>query len=98
MERFKIGERLRQRLDSFRSEREKKKFNKSMGYIDYEQYKELMWICRNVRSKLKNAYESSSNNKDSSGFLDREKWVDDIIEFFNGEGLDKSCFSCLWIV
>lgn len=95
MERFKIGERLRQRLDSFRSEREKKKFNKSMGYIDYEQYKELMWICRNVRSKLKNAYESSSNNKDSSGFLDREKWVDDIIEFFNGEGLDKSCFSCL---
>lgn len=95
MERFKIGERLRQRLDSFRSEREKKKFNKSMGYIDYEQYKESMLIFRDVRSKLKNAYKDSSNNKDSSGFLDREKWVNHIIKFFNDEGLDKSCFSCL---
>ena len=66
-----------------------------MGYIDYEQYKELMSICSNVRSSLKNAYENTSNNKDSSDFLDREKWVDDIIKFFNDEGLDKSCFSCL---
>jgi len=66
-----------------------------MGYIDYVQYEELMLILRNRRSKLKKAYKSNSNNKGSFDFLDRDKWVEDILSFFNDEGLNKSCFSCL---
>lgn len=94
MERFKIGERMKRYLDSFRLKREMKKFNKTLGYVDYAQFVDLMGILQGQRSLLEAAYETCSNKK-SVEFLDREGWVEDIINDFYDEGLNNSCLSCL---
>lgn len=94
MERFKIGERMKRYLDSLRLKREKRKFNKTLGYVDYAQFVDLMRILQRQRLLLEAAYETCSNKK-SVEFLDREGWVEDIINDFYDEGLSNSCLSCL---
>lgn len=94
MERFKIGERMKRYLDSLRLKREKKKFNETLGYVDYAQFVDLMGILQRQRSLLEASYETCSNKK-SVEFLDRKGWVGDIINDFYNEGLSNSCLSCL---
>lgn len=94
MVKFKTIEQMKQHLDSCRLKREKKKFNKTMGYMDYAQFTDLMGILRENRVQLRVAYAIHSNKR-LVEFLDRKGWTKDIIDDFFYEGLNRSCFSCL---